>query len=142
MKKGFFEFVVAPLGMLLAGAVLSQVMNGQTEISKAALVSVMRTLNDAEYSCRDPNRRFAAREELLAFLQKNGQLSRLPINLENPKPYELAITTSRDGTHYQITLERPSDMHDKSTWCKPAAFTDDRGLIFLGLAIGCEAAPQ
>ena len=44
--------------------------------------------------------------------------------------------------HYQITLQRPSDMNDKSTWCKTAAFSDEKGVIFLGQAIDCEAAPR
>jgi len=44
--------------------------------------------------------------------------------------------------HYQITLQRPSDMNDKATWCKPAAFSDDRGVIFLGKALDCEDAPR
>jgi hypothetical protein len=47
-----------------------------------------------------------------------------------------------DGMHYQITLQRPSDMNDQSTWCRTAAFSDDRGVIFLGQAIDCEAAPR
>jgi hypothetical protein len=65
-----------------------------------------------------------------------------PINLENPKPYELTITTSADGMHYQITLKRPSDMKDKNTWCRTAAFSDDAGLIFLGSVIDCEASSR
>jgi hypothetical protein len=44
--------------------------------------------------------RFASREEMVTFLRTQGILSQLPIDLENPKPYELAITTSSDGMHY------------------------------------------
>jgi hypothetical protein len=88
------------------------------------------------------NRRFADRDQMLAFLRQNGPSSKSPIDLENPKPYELSITTTSDGMHYQITLQRPSDMNDKSTWCRTAAFSDDRGVIFLGRAIACEAAPR
>jgi len=44
--------------------------------------------------------------------------------------------------HYQIALQRPSNMNDKSTWRKPAAFSDEKGVIFLGQAIDCEAAPR
>jgi len=84
----------------------------------------------------------AAREALLAFLEKKGTLSKSSIDLENPAPYALAITTASDGMHYQITLQRPSEMNDKNTWCKTAAFSDDLGVIFLGQAIDCEAAPR
>jgi len=88
------------------------------------------------------NRRFADRDQMLAFLRQNRFLSKPPIDLQNPKPYELSITATSDGMHYQITLQRPSDINDKSTWCRTAAFSDDRGIIFLGQAIDCEAAPR
>ena len=127
---------------LVLGVAAAPPLRGQTDVSTAQLVRAMRLLNTEEYSYRGENHRFAPKNELIAFLKKNGKLNRSPLNLENPKPYDLAITTSEDGDHYQITLQRPSDMHNKSTWCKTAAFSDDRGVIFLGLALGCEAAPQ
>ena len=142
MKEAFSGLIIALLGVVLGDAVLPRPVNGQTEISKATLVRAMRNLNNQEYSYRAANARFAAKDELLKFLQKHGELSSSPIDLQNPKPYELEVTTSTDGMHYQITLERPSDMHDKSTWCKPATFTDERGVIYLGLALDCEAAPK
>jgi hypothetical protein len=128
------------LGMLVAGVANPRQVNGQAEIPTGKLVNALRLLNTQEYSYQHDNGRFAAREDLLAFLQRKGLLSRSPIDLENPKPYELAVTTSPDGRHYQITLQRLSDMNDKSTWCKTAAFSDDKGVIFLGLPIDCEAA--
>jgi hypothetical protein len=66
-------------------------------------------------------------------------LSKAPIDLENPQPYELTVTTSPDGMHYQITLKPQYDPNDKSAWCKTAAFSDDGGLIFLGSALDCGA---
>jgi hypothetical protein len=105
-------------------------------------VGALRTLNTAEMMYRTDNKRFADRDQMLVFLKQKNLLTKLPLDLENAKPYELAITTSADGLHYQITLQRPSDMNDKSTWCKTAAFSDDRGVIFLGQAIDCESAPR
>jgi hypothetical protein len=81
-------------------------------------------------------------ESLLGFLRKGSTLRLSPVDLEKPSPYEIAITTSSDGIHYQITLKRDSEMDDKNTWCKPAAFSDDRGVIFLGQALGCGAASK
>ncbi|MGB7466346.1 MAG: hypothetical protein WBW14_25890, partial [Candidatus Acidiferrum sp.] len=75
-----------------------------------------------------------------AFLRQDGYNRKAVIDLENPKPYELEITTSRGGEHYQITLKRTSDMNDKNTWCKPTAFSDDAGVIFLGAALDCDAS--
>jgi hypothetical protein len=139
MKKAFLVLFCCLLGILVTGVAIPRQVNVQTEIPTEKLVNVLRTLNTAEYSYRGEIGRFADRDEMLAFLRKRGDLSRSSIDLENPNPYELAITTSQDGTHYQITLKRASDMNDKNTWCKTAAFSDDRGVIFLGLALGCEA---
>jgi hypothetical protein len=142
MKRVSLGLFCGLLGILVTGVTIPPQVNGQTDIPKEKLVAVLRILNTAEYSYRQDTGRFANLEEMLTFLKKKGTLSRSPIDLENPKPYELAITTSLDGMHYQITLQRPSDMQDKSTWCKTAAFSDDRGVIFLGSAIGCEASTQ
>ena len=133
-------------GVLLTTAPLGQTVHrqvsGEPEIPTGKLVNAIRLLNTNEYRYKNENGRFADRDEMLAFLRQKDRLSKSPIDLENPTPYELAITTTSDGTHYQITLQRPSDMHEKSTWCKTAAFSDERGVIFLGQAIDCEAAPR
>jgi hypothetical protein len=75
---------------------------------------------------------------MLTFLRTNGILSRSPIDFENPKPYELAVTTSLDGMYYQITLKMTRDGNDKGTSCRTAFFSDEGGVIFLGKALGCE----
>jgi len=125
--------------VLLDGEAVPRQVSGQPEIPTEKLVNALRLLNTHEYSYIHENHRFADRDQILAFLRQKGMLSKSPIDLENLKPYELAITTTSDGMHYQITLQRPSDMTDKSTWCRTATFSDDRGVIFLGQAIDCEA---
>ena len=142
MKKITLILCVVALGPVLIGKAISQEESGQAEIPTGKLVGVLRTLNTAEVMYRGDNGRFADRDQMLVFLKQKGLLSKLPVDLENPKPYELAITTTTDGMHYQITFQRPSEMNDKTTWCKTAAFSDDRGVIFLGQAIDCAAAPR
>ena len=137
------------IGLLLFCIFLGGVLLGrpnsrqaQTAIATDKLVTALRLLNTSEYSYMDEHHRFADRDQMPTFLRQTGCLSKSSIDLENPNPYELAITTSSDGKHYQITLQRPSEMNDKGTWCKTAAFTDERGVIFLGQAIDCDAAPR
>jgi hypothetical protein len=125
------------VGLSLTVPAISHQSAGQSEVSAVKLVNTLRLLNTKEYSYKQENHRFAALSELFSFLRRRGSLNKSPVDLENPNPYELAITTSSDGNHYQITLQWPSDMKDKTTWCKTAAFTDDRGVIFLGQAIDC-----
>jgi hypothetical protein len=136
MKRDYLALFCGLL--VVMGIAISPQVNGQTEIPTEKLVGVLRTLNTAEVVYHTGTGRFASREEMVTFLRTQGILSQLPIDLENPKPYELAITTSPDGMHYQITLKRKSDMNDKSTWCKTAVFSDDAGVIFLGTGLGCE----
>ena len=140
MKRNFLALICGLLGILVTAVVIPLRVKGQAEIPAGKLVNALRLLNTQEYSYRNETGRFATREEMLTFLRKKDSLSKSPIDIENPKPYELAIATSADGMHYQITLKRTSDMNDKSTWCKTAAFSDDAGVIFLGSAIGCDAS--
>ena len=142
MKKISLMFVSMLLGVVLLGEADARQASGQPEITTGKLVNALRLLNTHEYSYKNENGRFADRDQVLSYLRQKGLLSKSPVDLENPKPYELAITISSDGMHYQIALQRPSDMNDKSTWCKTAAFSDEKGVIFLGQAIDCEAAPR
>jgi len=142
MKKISLMFVSMLLGVVLLGEANARQASGQPEITTGKLVNALRLLNTHEYSYKNENGRFADRDQMLSYLRQKGLLSKSPVDLENPKPYELAITISSDGMHYQIALQRPSDMNDKSTWCKTAAFSDEKGVIFLGQAIDCEAAPR
>jgi hypothetical protein len=136
MKRDYLALFCGLL--VVTGVAISPQVNGQSEIPTEKLVGVLRTLNTAEVVYHTGTGRFASREEMVTFLRTQGILSQLPIDLENPKPYELAIAISPDGMHYQVTLKRPSDMKDKSTWCRTAAFSDDAGVIFLGTAIDCK----
>jgi hypothetical protein len=142
MKKISLMFVCILLGVVLLGEANARQASGQPEITTGKLVNALRLLNTHEYSYKNENSRFADRDQMLSYLRQKELLSRSQIDLENPKPYELAITVSSDGMHYQIALQRPSDMNDKSNWCKTAAFSDEKGVIFLGQAIDCEAAPR
>jgi hypothetical protein len=142
MERISFAMFCGLLTMLIAGVAASPQANEQPEIPTHKLVGALRTLNTFEYSYRDEAGRFADREEMLAFLRKKDKLSKSPIDFENLKPYELAVTTSLDGMHYQITLKRTYDQNDKSSWCRTAAFSDDSGLIFLGSALDCGASAK
>ena len=122
--------------MLLVGAGASSQVNGQREVSNEKLVNAIRLLNTQEYTYRHENGRFATLQEMLSFLRTKGILSKLPIDIENPKPYELAITKSPDAKHYRITLKRLANPNDKNAACRTAAFSDDSGLIYLGSVIG------
>ena len=75
----------------------------QEKVPTIKLVNALRLLNTQEYSYRDENHRFADREQMTAYLRQKNLLNNAPIDLENLSPYELAVTVSSDGMHYQIT---------------------------------------
>ena len=131
MKRIYLALICGFLGMTLIGAAIPPQVHGQAEISKINLVNALRLLNTQEYTYQHDNGRFATQQEMLNFLRTKRILSQSPIDLENPKPYELTITTSPDGKHYQITLKRLADSNDKNAACSHAAFSDDGGLIIL-----------
>jgi len=139
MKRIYLALFCGFLEMILMGGAIPSQANGQADSSNANLVSALRLLNTQEYTYQHDKGRFATQQEMLSFLRTKGILSKSPIDLENPKPYELTITTSPDGKHYQITLKRSADPDDKNAACRTAAFSDDSGLIYLGTVIGCES---
>jgi hypothetical protein len=142
MNRGVFLITNFVLALCLTGsATQKQEVGGEPEIPTAKLVNAMRFLNTVEMRYRDDNNdRLANHDELLAFIRQRNLLSKSPLDLENAAPYKVQITTSPDATHYQVSI-RP-DFNDKSTSCRMAAFSDDSGVIFVGQAIGCPAAPH
>lgn len=125
-------------GILVTGVATTPFVKAQPESSTEQLINAVRLINTEEVSYRHELGRFADREQMVSYLRHKNQLSRSPINLEDRKQYELAITLSGDGKHYQIALKPAVDVNDKKTWCTRAAFSDDAGVIFLGSALDCE----
>lgn len=141
MNRGVFLVANFVLALCLKGSVTQkQEVGGEPEIPTAKLVATMRFLGTSEVSYRGENGRFANQEELLAFFRQKNLLGKSPLDLENPAPYQVQIITNADATRYQITI-RP-DFKNESTSCRTAVFEDDTGVIFLGKAIDCPAAPQ
>jgi hypothetical protein len=142
IKRRVFLMGNLVLALSLTGsASQKQKVGGDPEIPTTKLVTTMRLLTIEQMNYLDENHRFANHHELLAFLRQTHCLGKSPLDLENPAPYQVQISTNPDATHYQITIQRHTDSNDKSTWCRTAAFSDDGGLIFLGQAVDCPAAP-
>jgi len=142
VKKIYVVLLCGFLGVILMLAATPRQVSAQAEITNASLVNALRLLNTQEYTYQHDNARFATQQELLSFLRTKGNLGKSAIDLENPKPYELIITTSPDKQHYQIGLRRPSGPNDGNAGCRSAAFSDDGGVIYLGLALGCESSTR
>jgi hypothetical protein len=145
MNRAVFLMANVVLALCPTGsATQKQEVGGELEIPTAKLVSTMRILGTTEVTYRSENGRFASPilKELLDILRQKNWLGKSPIDLENPEPYQVQITTDLDGTHYQISIKRAIDSGEKSTWCRTAVFEDDAGVIFLGQASDCPAAPH
>jgi len=100
----------------------------------------MRTLNMAEYAYKyaNTNHRFGNKKEIVEFLRIEGKDSPPLMDIENPAPYEVAIVTTADGSHYSITIKPGRDKGTDTWGCGFAAFSDDVGMIYTGKALGCE----
>ncbi len=117
---------------------LVAVSAGEKEVSTDKLVNWMREINTRQAEFQMANKKYADAAQLRAFAQER-QHPVLTTELAPSAlaPYTLEINVSADGAHYLATIKRPSDMKDKSTWCKTAVFSDDSGLIYVGKNIGC-----
>lgn len=112
----------------------------QDEITKDQLVKAMRFVNTAETGYFSENRRFASAHELLTWLESNGKLSRAPSSFSKILgAYEFRIAATSDvKEHYQASMYLGADIHNRSASCRPAAFSDELGDIYIGTLIGCE----
>lgn len=143
MNRRVFLMANFVLALCLTGsATQKQEVGGEPEIPTAKLATAMRVLNTAQVSYEVENHRFASQDELVAFVRQKNWLGKSPLNLENPAPYQVQVTTDPSATHYQITVRRPPDPNVKSTWCHTATFSDESGVIYLGQPIDCPAAPH
>ncbi len=117
-------------------------------------VNIIRVINTAEVvRCRtkegniDPNEKFRSWDELLSapcFKEAQGLFSAGPFSRVSelsfsPGPeivpgLELRLVVSGDGNHYNLWLGQKRDVQ-----CGFAFFSDERGVIYEGKAIGCDA---
>jgi hypothetical protein len=142
MRKIFAVLLVA----LAVGLFTSRVRSQQTtEPQKTTAIdaetqkrlTIVRSLNTVEVTYQYAHARFADRDELLSFLREQ-KMDKLASAVEHPDPYDLALTTSRDGSHYQISFVRTySEEAGESSRCPTSIFSNDSGAIFLGLGLGC-----
>lgn len=120
-------------------------------------VNIVRAINTAEVgTCRDksrnlePNARFRSWADLVnapCFKKAQshysgkrfgdvGSLS-LSSGPEIAPGLQLRLVVSRDGKHYNLWLGQKPEAH-----CGFAFFSDERGVIYEGKAIGCSAQVQ
>jgi hypothetical protein len=138
MSRIFLVLFCGLLGGVLSGGTIPRQVNEPSDIpADKNLVIALRFLNTEQVNHLEKNHRFADRDQMLSYLQEEepGALRKLPVNLQDASSYSLAITTSADGQHYQITLQRNATPGA----CQNAAFTDDRAVIYLGRALGCDS---
>ena len=133
MKRALLVLSCGFAGILLPGIAVPRQADSP-EIPMEKILGSVRSLITEEAGFRHEKGRFAARDELLAYLRETGRIRMSAVDLENPKPYELSLTTSPDGMHFQIAFQ-----HDRSNPCRTAVFSNDSGVIFLGTALGCDS---
>jgi len=125
---------------VVLGFIFTLAANTREEVKSEAVskrVVMLRTLNTLEYNYKDQYGRFGNRDQLLAYFRQSGATEAAD-RFDHLQSFQLSVTTSLDGSHYQISLTPLLDERNKVSWCDTAAFTDERGLIFLGAGLDCE----
>lgn len=139
MKRIVFVFSCGLLAVALSGRAIPRQSNGASDIpADKKLVIALRALNTEQYNYLERNHRFADREQMLSYLREEepGLLRKLPIDLEDQTSYQLAITTSADGQHYQITLQRTAPRTTRPQLAK----TQPLAMITLSFTSGASSA--
>lgn len=130
-----------------AGAVTTPAVTSRDQ--RILAVGIVRLINTAEVDCRlkdgkvDENEKFLPWDELLnapCFKQAQSRVRFTHFNISSLSPgpeivpgLELRLVVSPDGKHYSLWLGQKGDI------CGFAFYSDERGMIYEGKAIGCEA---
>lgn len=134
--KELFSLSCAVLGLVFTLAPTNTREEDKSEAVSKHL-GMLRTLNTLEYNYQERYGRFGDREQLLAYFRQSGATYGAD-RFEHLQSFQLSVSTSSDGAHYQISLTPLQDDVNKEGWCDKAGFTDERGVIFLGEGLGCE----
>jgi hypothetical protein len=136
MRK-LFLFSGALLGLIFAPVGNTQEQDKTEQVSKH--LGMLRTLNTLEVGYRKQYGHFGDREQILTYLRASGAIPIQGIEpFEHLQSFQLSVTVSSDGVHYQASLTPLLDDANKAGWCDKAGFIDDRAVIFLGTSLGCE----
>ena len=141
MRKTLFVSVFVILGLAVAVRAIPQSKNDSQEETLGAALGFVRKVNTFQVGYWSEHNRYADRDEMLAYLEQQGY-SKEKLSASLPEKYELAITTSHDGQQFQLTLDPALDLNDQNVVCRKAIFSNEKGLIFVGMALGCEGAPE
>jgi hypothetical protein len=131
-----FSLSCAVLGLVFTLAATNTREEDKSEALSKRVV-ILRMLNTLEYNYQDEHGRFGDREQLLAYFRQTGATEKAD-RLDHLQSFQLSVTTSMDGVHYQISLTPLLDNGNKEAWCEKSLFTDERGAIFLGAGFDCD----
>jgi len=137
--------VYSSLVVSIAAALLVKVASAGTPVDEANTtlsLNTVRLINTAEAQFQRTSRRYGSLSELEAagMLAKAGAMNEAfgaayrALNLKEEGQmldgYEFALLVTANGAAYKLSLVEKKD-------CGTAFFSDDRGIIYLGSALGC-----
>jgi len=137
--------VYSSLIVSITAALFVNVANAGTPVDEAnrtVSLNAVRLINTAEAQFRHTSQRYGSISELEAagMLAKAAAMSQgfgpayRALNLKDEGQlldgYEFALVLTPNGAAYKLSLVEKKD-------CGTAFFSDDRGIIYLGSALGC-----
>jgi len=122
-------------------ALLVSVLSAQNEqseaLSESEAIEVLRIVNTAQLDLKMTKGRYGGLEELTSHRAFAGRLLRPTLvgsDRATMKNYEVFLFLLPEGERYNVSLLPAQG------GCQAAFFTGDSGVIYKGLALGCEPA--
>lgn len=103
--------------------------------SRVIGVAAVRTIETAEVEHKAWHGAYASWDELYRAPDEQKRWERLHLSAgpEIVPGWELRLVASADGKHFELSLSNASDE------CAVSFFSDERGMIYQGVALGCSA---
>jgi hypothetical protein len=132
MKNRFLLILLFTVAAALAVVAVPRFQESKDQLSAKQALALVRTVSSTEASLKYKASGYGSLHDVieLAQLDKSWPLVSLDSSSATVKDYRIAVMVAADGQHFQVSMH-------PTTGCGVSFFTNESGVIYQGLALGC-----
>jgi len=132
MKKRFLLIAALTIAAALAVVAVPRLQDSKDQLSSKQALALVRTLSSTEATFKGMGSGYGSLQDALKLgqLEKSFSIVVIDSSSATVKDYRISVAATADGQHFQISLHPASG-------CGVSFFTNESGVIYQGIALGC-----
>src|SRR5690242_3323911 len=130
MKNRFLLIPLFSVAAALAVVALPKFQEPREQLSEKQALALVRTAVSTEATLKMKTSAYGSLRDVLEIGLKSFPIVLGDSSSATVKDYRLSIVAAADGQHFQISMH-------PATGCGVSFFTNESGVIYQGLALGC-----